>query len=100
MNVLAQYEGTFAEYLEMLTQLGHVLLFSAAFPLAALCALLNNACEVRADAFKLCHVAQRPFGERVSSIGSWQVCVRVCVRVYVCACECVCMRMRMRARCD
>nr|XP_032521785.1 anoctamin-8 isoform X2 [Danaus plexippus plexippus] len=69
---LFKYEGTFAEYLEMLTQLGHVLLFSAAFPLAALCALVNNTCEVRADAFKLCHVAQRPFGERVSNIGSWQ----------------------------
>lgn len=70
---LFQYEGTFSEYLEMLTQLGHVVLFSSAFPLAAACAMLNNIAEVRADAFKLCHVAQRPFGERVANIGSWQV---------------------------
>ncbi|XP_039765784.1 anoctamin-8-like isoform X1 [Pararge aegeria] len=80
---LFKYDGTFAEYLEMLTQLGHVVLFSAAFPLAALCALLNNACEVRADAFKLCHVAQRPFGERVSSIGSWQHAMEAMVAVAV-----------------
>ncbi|CAK1547788.1 unnamed protein product [Leptosia nina] len=80
---LFKYDGTFAEYLEMLTQLGHVVLFSAAFPLAALCALLNNACEIRADAFKLCHVAQRPFGERVNSIGSWQHAMEAMVAVSV-----------------
>ncbi|XP_028171924.1 anoctamin-8-like [Ostrinia furnacalis] len=80
---LFKYEGTFAEYLEMLTQLGHVVLFSSAFPLAALCALLNNAAEVRADAFKLCHVAQRPFGERISNIGSWQHAMEAMVGVAV-----------------
>ncbi|KAG6459264.1 hypothetical protein O3G_MSEX011282 [Manduca sexta] len=80
---LFKYEGTFAEYLEMLTQLGHVVLFSSAFPLAALCALLNNAAEVRADAFKLCHVAQRPFGDRVNSIGSWQHAMEAIVGVAV-----------------
>ncbi|XP_049881261.1 anoctamin-8-like isoform X1 [Pectinophora gossypiella] len=80
---LFKYEGTFAEYLEMLTQLGHVVLFSSAFPLAALCALVNNACEVRADAFKLCHVAQRPFGERVNSIGSWQHAMEAMVALAV-----------------
>ncbi|CAG4995127.1 unnamed protein product [Parnassius apollo] len=80
---LFKYEGTFAEYLEMLTQLGHVVLFSAAFPLAALCALLNNAAEVRADAFKLCHVAQRPFAQRVSSVGSWQHAMEAMVAVAV-----------------
>ncbi|XP_063393949.1 anoctamin-8 isoform X3 [Cydia fagiglandana] len=80
---LFKYEGTFAEYLEMLTQLGHVVLFSSAFPLAALCAQLNNAAEIRADAFKLCHVAQRPFGERVSSIGSWQSAMEAMVAVAV-----------------
>lgn len=80
---LFKYDGTFAEYLEMLTQLGHVVLFSSAFPLAAVCALLNNAAEIRADAFKLCHVAQRPFGERVKSIGSWQHAMETMVGVAV-----------------
>ena len=29
--------------------------------------------EIRGDAFKLCHIHKRPFGQRVNNIGSWQV---------------------------
>jgi len=36
------YEGTFEDYLEMFIQFGYVTLFSSAYPLAGLCALLNN----------------------------------------------------------
>ena len=68
-----QYEGTFEDYLEMFIQFGYVILFSSAYPLAGLCALINNIIEIRGDAFKLCHVHQRPFGQRVNNIGSWQV---------------------------
>ena len=60
-----QYEGTFDDYLEMFIQFGYVTLFSSAYPLAGLCALLNNMIEVRSDAFKLCFIHQRPFPERV-----------------------------------
>ncbi|XP_058790313.1 anoctamin-8 isoform X4 [Phymastichus coffea] len=67
-----QYDGAFSEHLEMLSQLGYVCLFSSAFPLAALAALLGNLLELRGDAFKLCFVLQRPFGRRVSNIGTWQ----------------------------
>ncbi|XP_014238165.1 anoctamin-8 isoform X3 [Trichogramma pretiosum] len=67
-----QYDGAFSEHLEMLSQLGYVCLFSSAFPLAALCALMGNLLELRGDAFKLCFVLQRPFGRRVSNIGTWQ----------------------------
>lgn len=56
----------------MLVQMGYVVLFSAAFPLAGLCALINNLIEIRSDAFKLAHVHQRPFGQRVANIGTWQ----------------------------
>lgn len=56
----------------MLVQMGYVVLFSAAFPLAAVCALVNNVLEIRSDAFKLVHVHQRPFGQRVANIGTWQ----------------------------
>ena len=59
----------------MLIQFGYVTLFSSAFPLAALCALVNNVIEIRSDAFKLCMHHQRPFGQRVESIGTWQVCM-------------------------
>lgn len=54
-------------------QFGYVVLFSSAFPLAALCALINNLIEIRSDALKLCTGLQRPFGQRVESIGQWQV---------------------------
>ncbi|XP_077440386.1 anoctamin-8 isoform X2 [Vanacampus margaritifer] len=66
------YEDTFQDYQEMFVQFGYVVLFSSAFPLAALCALINNIIEIRSDAFKLCTGLQRPFGLRVESIGQWQ----------------------------
>ncbi|XP_043587334.1 anoctamin-8-like isoform X6 [Bombus pyrosoma] len=69
---VALYDGAFSEHLEMLSQLGYVCLFSSAFPLAAMAALLGNLLELRGDAFKLCFVLQRPFGRRVSNIGTWQ----------------------------
>jgi anoctamin-8 len=67
-----QYDGTFSDHFEMLVQMGYVILFSSAFPLAGLCALANNLIEIRSDAFKLAHVHQRPFGQRVANIGTWQ----------------------------
>ncbi|XP_077295391.1 anoctamin 8 white walker [Arctopsyche grandis] len=80
---LFKYEGTFAEHLEMVMQLGYVVLFSSAFPLAAFCALANNLIEVRGDAFKLCFVSQRPFSRRVNSIGSWQHAMEIMVGIAV-----------------
>ncbi|XP_076169592.1 anoctamin 8 white walker isoform X2 [Ptiloglossa arizonensis] len=71
-DVTFKYNGAFSEHLEMLSQLGYVCLFSSAFPLAAMAALLGNLLELRGDAFKLCFVLQRPFGRRVSNIGTWQ----------------------------
>lgn len=59
----------------MLVQMGYVVLFSSAFPLAAICALANNLLEIRSDAFKLVNVHQRPFGQRVANIGTWQSAV-------------------------
>lgn len=73
VDTVFQYEDTFDDYLEMFIQYGYVILFSSAFPLAALCALLNNFIEIRTDAFKLCLYHQRPFGRRVQNIGIWQV---------------------------
>ncbi|CAH1797947.1 unnamed protein product [Owenia fusiformis] len=71
-SAMKKYEDTFEDFMEMFIQFGYVVLFSSAFPLAALCALLNNIIEIRSDAFKLCMNFQRPFGERVSSIGIWE----------------------------
>ncbi|GLG96978.1 Anoctamin [Gryllus bimaculatus] len=74
---LFKYDGTFADHLEMFIQLGYVVLFSSAFPMAAFCALVNNLIEIRSDAFKLCFIFQRPFGQRVSNIGTWQNAMEV-----------------------
>ncbi|XP_067003783.2 anoctamin-10 [Anabrus simplex] len=74
---LFKYDGTFADHLEMFIQLGYVVLFSSAFPMAAFCALINNLIEIRSDAFKLCFIFQRPFGQRVSNIGTWQNAMEV-----------------------
>lgn len=72
---LYKYDGTFADHLEMTIQLGYVILFSSAFPSAAMCAMFNNLLEIRTDAFKLGYVCQRPFGQRVPNIGTWQNCM-------------------------
>ncbi|KAL8177905.1 UNVERIFIED_CONTAM: Anoctamin-8 [Gekko kuhli] len=71
-SCMKKYEDTFQDYQEMFIQFGYVVLFSSAFPLAAMCALINNIIEIRSDAFKLCTGLQRPFGQRVESIGEWQ----------------------------
>ncbi|XP_053766350.1 anoctamin-8 isoform X2 [Desmodus rotundus] len=71
-SCMKKYEDTLQDYQEMFVQFGYVVLFSSAFPLAALCALVNNLIEIRSDALKLCTGLQRPFGQRVESIGQWQ----------------------------
>ena len=66
------YESTFDDYLELVVQFGYVMLFAPVFPLAALCAFLNNLIEIRSDAFKLCYVYQRPFGtEPLRVVDEW-----------------------------
>lgn len=67
----------FPHYIKILSncfvvlQYGFVTLFVAAFPLAPLCALLNNIAEIRLDAYKMVTQARRPLGERVEDIGAW-----------------------------
>ena len=55
----------------MLLQFGMVTFFSWAFPLAPACALVNNLIEMRSDAFKLCHISQRPPAHKAGGIGVW-----------------------------
>uniref|UniRef100_A0A3B4ALI5 Anoctamin n=1 Tax=Periophthalmus magnuspinnatus TaxID=409849 RepID=A0A3B4ALI5_9GOBI len=76
-SCMQTYGDTFQDYQEMFVQFGYVVLFSSAFPLAAMCALINNIIEIRSDAFKLCTGLQRPFGIRVESIGQWQTAMEV-----------------------
>lgn len=76
-GMMEDYEGTYDDYLEMFIQFGYVVLFSSVYPLAAFWAVFNNVLEIRADAFKLCVVYQRPMGKRVKDIGAWQRCFEI-----------------------
>ncbi|CAM9722677.1 unnamed protein product, partial [Choristocarpus tenellus] len=54
-----------------LVQFGYVALFSAAFPLAPLLAMINNLVQTRVDAYKLCKTRRRPVAYKSSGIGVW-----------------------------
>ena len=61
-------------------QYGFVTIFVAAFPLAPLCALLNNIIEVRLDAYKFVTQYKRPVAVRAQDIGTSHdyACARAC----------------------
>ncbi|KEP50066.1 response to osmotic stress-like protein [Rhizoctonia solani 123E] len=61
----------FADYAEMVTQFGYIVIWSAAWPLAPLMALLNNWLELRSDAFKITSHGRRPLPQRVDTVGPW-----------------------------
>ena len=52
-------------------QFGFVTLFVASFPLAPLCALINNIVELRLDAYKMIKIYQRPIAAKAQDIGAW-----------------------------
>ena len=58
-------------------QFGFVTIFVAAFPLAPLCALVNNVIELRLDAYKLTKYFQRSSAHRAQDIGAWYNILRV-----------------------
>lgn len=71
---LDPYEGTYSDYVTLFEQYGYLTLFSSVFPWVAVAALINNIAEQRSDAFKYCHVNQRPFPRNASNgIGPWKI---------------------------
>jgi anoctamin-10 len=74
------------DYLEMVVQYGHVVLFSVVWPLAPLAAFLNNVVEVRADPLAIAYHCRRPIPQRADSIGTYApyaLWSRFCVSVGV-----------------
>jgi diacylglycerol kinase len=59
-------------------QFGFVTIFVAAFPLAPLCALINNIIEIRLDAYKFITQWKRPLATRAQDIGLFLVVVVIC----------------------
>ncbi|CAM9497815.1 unnamed protein product [Laminaria digitata] len=59
------------DYTMSLIQFGYVALFSAAFPLAPLLAMINNLVQTRVDAHKICKTRRRPIALKSGGIGVW-----------------------------
>ncbi|CAB3994319.1 anoctamin-4-like isoform X1 [Paramuricea clavata] len=69
---LPAVEGTmFWEYLEVVLQLGFVMMFVAAFPLAPLFAFANGVLEIRVDAINFIRDQRRPMPNMAEDIGAW-----------------------------
>jgi len=66
-----QYEGTFADYDELIMQFGFVVLFVVVFPAAPVFALLNNIIEFRLDATKILGFTRRPHPKGAYDMGTW-----------------------------
>lgn len=57
--------------------------FVAAFPLAPLCALINNCLELRLDAYKLVTRYRRPVPKQQSGIGAWNGILAIITHISV-----------------
>ena len=68
---LEPFDGVFYEYNELIIQLGYVILFAPAFPLAALVSFVSCTVEQRADAYKLLIHTRRPTFAAAQGIGTW-----------------------------
>jgi len=80
---LAENEGLFEEYLEMILQFGFITIFVASFPLAPVFALLNNWVEIRLDAQKFICDTRRAVAERAKDIGIWFSVLSVVTQIAV-----------------
>jgi hypothetical protein len=74
---LAPYEGTSADYDELVAQFGFVVLFVVAFPLAPLLAVLNNIVEIRLDAHKILELSRRPIPRGACNMGTWETILTI-----------------------
>lgn len=63
--------------MEMVCQYGYVVMFSSAFPLISVLALVEILLEIRVDAWKLCHLTRRPFPQRAETIGIWYTILQI-----------------------
>ena len=73
----SKYETPLTDYMEIALQYGYVVMFCPAFPLAPLLAFGLSLLEVRVDAWKLCHLEQRPFPDQVKDVGVWSTIMRM-----------------------
>lgn len=77
-----EYEQ-FDDFMEMVIEIGYVILFADAFPLAALLTMATNVIEIKSDLFKLTQVYQRPLPLRAATIGVWRFVLQVLVAMSI-----------------
>ena len=65
------------EHLEVLITFAFAALFTTAFPLAPLLAMLSFALETKVDTYKLLYTMVRPMPRKATSIDSWLSCYQV-----------------------
>ena len=68
---MSNYSSTIEDYMELIIQYGYVVMFSSAFPLIPLLALVLCVVEIRVDAIKFVDLKRRPFPHGRESIGQW-----------------------------
>ena len=69
--------GVIQKYMSLLIQIGYIVLFAPAFPIAALLAFFFNILRLRADAYLLLYNTQRPTFRCGQDIGSLQGALRM-----------------------
>merc|ERR1719482_1886880 len=57
---LEPFDGVFGEYNRLIIQIGYIVLFAPAFPIASLVCYVSFLFEIRSDAYKLLCNTQRP----------------------------------------
>jgi len=68
---------SFDDYLEMIVQMGYIILVPTAVPLAAAFAFFGNFFEIGSDSWRLCNLERRPFPRRTNNgIGFWNTANR------------------------
>ena len=68
---LEPHEGVFSEYSSLIINLGYVVLFAPAFPIAAAICYLTFLFELKTDAYKCLVNVRRARGRGAEDIGSW-----------------------------
>ncbi|CAG9319506.1 unnamed protein product [Blepharisma stoltei] len=68
---LSKYDSPLSDYMEIIMTYGYVILFGASFPFSLALLFFLIFIEIKVDAWKLCTLTQRPYPQRLHSIGIW-----------------------------
>lgn len=70
-KVMKRYTNPLEDYIEVVSNLGLVVVFSAIYPLVPLFAFILNIFIIKIDEWFLCSEYQRPYPQPSSSVGVW-----------------------------